>query len=281
MIYLLIIPLFFISSCFSYAQQANDQEHSLAKVSFMQLLPSTQDGLQCAQITVGSCPTPKPPFVGVKMDYWEPALYMETVHAPGDYVIREAGTIVGPVAKSAARTELRIITQNRELEPTAVSTRQSLGGSNLQFNEVHLYDFPFKYISDMVCPSTFGNGFFLRYLSELDSIRWRQALGNPGNVTYGPLGTWGNLYPRIGFMVHPSPLVASAASCMKAVDVMGEGFNFGHNFAIDKVQMVYPYKSSCINIGENLRSRESIDSKDKRYVWLYWVHRSCCRTVSG
>src|SRR4029077_3095843 len=97
-----------------------------------------------------------------------------TVHAPGDYVIQEIGPFVGPLAKKVARTEMNLATGLDQAEVTSGNGRQALGGSNLQFNEVHLYDFPLKSAENVaLCPSIPNQTLGIRYLSEADSPFWR------------------------------------------------------------------------------------------------------------
>ena len=79
---------------------------------------------------VGVCDEPLP---GVRLRYWEPALVMETVHAPGDYVIKEIGPLMGPIAKKIANTEMRIKTGIPDLEVTTTNSWQSVGSSYLHF----------------------------------------------------------------------------------------------------------------------------------------------------
>ncbi len=219
---------------------------------------------QCMQLKVSACPTPNPPFVGVRFQYWEPSLFMETVKSPGDYVIREIGA------------PLREALHSLNKDHTSTSSSQAMGGMNLQFNEAHLYDYPLKVVEQAVmCPSTLGDNLMIRYLSELNSRNWRQGEFEPSLPLM--LGDWGPLYPRIGFLVHFSSMVASATTCMRAVNIIGAG----PNIVIDKVQMVHPYKTSCMPIGANMSLMDGLHAGDGRYVWIYWRYRDCCRSVSG
>ena len=47
----------------------------------------------------------------------------------------------------------------------------------MQFNEVHVYEFPFRdeimSFIDIQCPDKLPAGSFVKYLSELDFMEWR------------------------------------------------------------------------------------------------------------
>ena len=171
---------------------------------------------------------------------------METVKAPGDYVIREAGALLGQGLKSLGKGK------------TSISSFQAVDGANLQFNEVHLYDFPLKAFQETVmCPATFGDNLMVRYLSELNGDFWRRK--------------------QAGFLIHFSSLVASATTCVRAVHAIGAS----SYTVLDKIQMVYPHRTEMIPQGTNMSLYDGFHSKDGRYVWIYWRYRDCCRTVSG
>jgi hypothetical protein len=255
-----IIFLFLFFYAFNlYAQQSSGVQETK---SFVEL--ASRIDWQCMQVKISACPTPKPPYVGVRWQYWEPSLFMETVKSPGDYVIREIGLPL--------RQELRAFNRDK----TSTGSAQAFDGSNLQFNEAHLYDFPLKILEQAVmCPSTLGDNLMIRYLSELNSDNWRKGILEPRLSLR--LGNWGPLYPRIGFLAHFSSLVASATTCVRAVNLIGAG----PNIIMDKVQMVYPYKTSCIPIGSNMALYDGLHSKDGRYVWIFFRYRDCCRSVAG
>ena len=193
---------------------------------------------------------------------------------------------------------------------TSGSSRQSLSGVNLQFNEVHVYNFPFNF-EDIVhlaltCPKEPAAATPIIYLSELDSAEWRigflEALSPKSllSASLGPvcslvnqqfpdlcMGTWGSIYPRRGFFTHQSEVVASAADVFRAVSAASIE-DFGVHTAIsrvsfipdsirDKLQLVYPFPSGCIKIGQNPATWESQKkSLDGKYLWVYWRYRECC-----
>jgi TraU protein len=94
------------------------------------------------------------------------------------------------------------------------------------------------------------------------------------------------LYPRVGFLVSPSAPVASVIDALRSVSiaanplplhVVESKLDFKPNIVMDKVQMIYPSKTSCFPIGENPSQWEiNKQSKDGHYVWIYWHQRQCC-----
>ena len=284
--------------------QENSQpiKKSIAELTF-------KADFQCFQFKFeGLCPKPqRPEFpIGIKIRYWQPEVFMETVKMPGDYTIAEYGVALESVAKVTAQTELELITGIKNLKVTSGSSSQSLSSSNLQFNEVHLYDYPLGEIfEEAVCSDLPNQTLGIRYLSEIDSIAWRRgdieknlpqsliAGGIGGQCHYLPLGaegqcmkTWGPLYPRQGFVITPSVAVASIVNALRSVSIAGQAISahvvesrldFQPQIPLDKVQMVYPQKTSCFPIGENPAVWEKDkQSKDGHYVWIYWHQRSCC-----
>jgi len=251
--------------------------------SFMEMARNVD--WSCMRLQTGACPKPKPPYVGVRWKYWEPVLVMESVKAPGDYVIREIGPMVGPFAKQAARISLGTATGLRDVDPDGGNGFQTLGGSNLQFNEVHLYDFPLKiFMNAVLCPSVPNMTLGIRYLSEADSAQWRMQNGE--KVLF-QVGQWGPLYPRTGFLVHTDPGVASALHVLRGVSIAGDivsnhtvesPLDFRTNLLTDKMQMIYPSKGACMAPGTDARlwQRQAVSGEEK-WVWVYWRYRDCCR----
>jgi hypothetical protein len=251
--------------------------------SFMEIARNVD--WSCMRLQTGVCPKPEPPYAGVRWKYWEPVLVMESVKAPGDYVIREIGPVVGPFAKQAARISLGTATGLKGVDPGGGNGSQALGGSHLQFNEVHLYDFPLKMFMDAaLCPSIPNMTLGIRYLSEADSSQWRMQNGE--KVLF-QVGQWGPLYPRTGFLVHTDPGVASALHVLRAVSIAGDivskhtvesPLDFRMNLLTDKMQMIYPSKGACMVPGTDARlwQRQAV-SGEGEYVWIFWRRRECCR----
>lgn len=251
--------------------------------SFMEIARNVD--WSCMNMKAGVCPKPKPPYVGVRLRYWEPVLVMETVKSPGDYVIREIGPIIGPFVKQAQRMSMATATGSKGIDPDGGNGSQALGGSNLQFDEVHLYDFPLKmFMSAVLCPSVPNVTLGIRYLSEADGPQWRMPNGE--KVLFH-IGQWGPLYPRTGFLVHTDPDVASALHALRGVSIAGDivskhavesPLDFHMNLLTDKMQMIHPSKGACMAPGTDTRlwERGTLPGEEK-YVWVYWRYRECCR----
>lgn len=249
----------------------------------------------CVKFKVlGVCRRTTPPYVGIKVRYWQPVLLMETVKRPGDTVINELRTLVKKLSR-----------RNSD----ACSSSQS-DGSVLQMNEAHVFGFPFSdAFSELVaapCEGAPDLTGVVSYLSELDAHEWRTAemeakhplsrltarlaplCDGIGAIVPGLcLGNWGPLYPRQGFLAHYSPLVGSAVAVYRAIDIASFNFLSPHrtlapilfmpNMGYDRMQLVYPKASRCIKVGEPAVLWENGRvSKDGKYAWIYWRMKQCC-----
>ena len=282
------------------------QEQSPVRKSIVEL--SSMADTQCIQLKfLGACPKPtREPPIGFKVRYWQPEVFMETVKMPGEYVIAEYGVALQSLAKNTSQFELETATGIKPLTVTSGGSFNSLSTSGLQFNEAHIYDFPFSSLFDeILCSEPPNQTLGIHYLSELDSIPWRRGdiekqlpqsliAGRIGAQCHHlPLGaqgqcmnTWGPLYPRIGFVITPSQPVGSVIDGIRAVSIAGDSLpshvvesrlDFQPNISQDKVQMVYPAKTKCFPIGQNPSQWErDKQSKDGHYVWIYWHLRECC-----
>jgi hypothetical protein len=253
----------------------------------------------CVNFTaIGVCRRNTPPYVGVKVRYWQPVLMVETVKHSGQSGIVEYRTLVESLTGMAAG-------------------KQGWAGASgqgdttaLQMNEVHVFGFPFtdafSAAIEAPCEGPPDFGGTLSYLSEQDASEWRTACSEKNNPlsriteTKGPLcerfgsmlpglcvGTWGALYPRTGFVTHASEVVASAMTAFRAVDVASlkpqtprrviSPILFWPDIRYDRMQLVSPVKGRCMAIGENpLFWEKGKRSKDGRYVWVYWRKKECC-----
>ena len=188
---------------------------------------------------------------------------------------------------------------------TSGSSSSSFDQTNLQFSEVHIYDFPFKdVITTLIgggdCPSTPSAG-FVKYLSEIDSFEWRVGIleaMHPKSMASAAsgaicsilskfnsdlcIGSWGPMYPRRGFFVHSSPVVSSAALVWRGVNIatltgamahiVTAPLPLGQSFSDDKLQLIYPVSSSCIKPGQNPATWDyGKTSGDGKYLWVYWI----------
>ena len=234
--------------------------HGPANAESVNALQSMVDW-SCIQFeVVGPCFKSIPPYVGIKIWYWQPVLMTETVKRPGDVVINEMSSVVGPVVRNAVQA----------LMSTSVTLSSgsscNADNTNIQMNEVHVYGFPFEQIFNgmvsMQCPEQTEVNDGVIYLSELDSAEWRlglmesmnpksaasaalgpicSAVGAAGNAlnstpiaTSGVptndlcMGSWGPTYPRTGFITHHSDPVGSAAASFRAVSIAGNSLQTPH-----------------------------------------------------
>jgi hypothetical protein len=297
----LLLLLFIVISSNSLAQ-----ENASVKKSILEL--SAMADFQCLNLEViGICVKPDPKLpIGVKIRYFQPEVFMETVKMPGDYVIMEYGATLKSLAKTVVKTELELVSGEKPLVITSGNSSNSLSGSNLQFNEVHLYDYPFITVLDAaLCSDTPNNTLGIRYLTEMDAIAWRKGdiekklpqsllASRIGSQCHQlPLGAagqcmknWGPLYPRQGFNVSASQPVGSILDAMRSISIAGDSLplhvvesklGFQPNLPKDKVQMLYPTRTACFPIGKDPAEWEdNKQSKDGHYVWIYWHQRQCC-----
>lgn len=257
---------------------------------------------------IGVCVKP-PGIVGLVIMYWEPALLIETVKRPGDTVIGSLAAVVSSLTQEAVSSSLSTVT-GLAIPVSSGSNSSKVTGTNLQFNEAHVYEFPFRdeimSFVDMECPDKLPSGSFIKYLSELDSLEWRIGLieaMHPKSIASAAsglmcaatgaflddlcMGFWGATYPRRGFFTHQSEVVGSAAAAVRAVSISGllgstahvvlEQIGFLPSFESDKLELIYPNPSGCIKIGQNPATWESGKlSSSGKYLWVYWRRRICC-----
>lgn len=265
--------------------------------------------LNCIDLRViGVCVKP-PGILGIVIMYWEPALLIETVKRPGDTVIGSLVPVISSLTQEATSNFASTV-MGLSIPVSGGSSSAKLTGTNLQFNEVHVYEFPFRdqimSSIDMQCPDKLPAGSFIKYLSELDSLEWRigavEAL-HPKSIASAAsgltcagtgaflddlcMGFWGATYPRRGFFTHQSQVVGSAAAAVRAVSISGllgstahvvlEPVGFLSSFGSDKLELIYPVSSGCIKIGQNPATWESGKlSFFGKYLWVYWRRRICC-----
>jgi len=257
---------------------------------------------------IGICVKP-PGIVGIVIMYWEPALLIETVKRPGDTVIESLKPVVADFAAQGTKNLMAGVT-GLAIPVSSGSTSAKLSGTNLQFNEAHVYEFPFRNevmsFIDMECPDKLPTGSFIKYLSELDSLEWRigavEAM-HPKSMASAAsgltcaatgaflddlcMGFWGATYPRRGFFTHQSQVVGSAVAAVRAVSISGllgstahvvlEPTGFIPSFIDDKLELIYPNPSGCIKIGQNPLTWESGKlSFSGKYLWVYLRRRICC-----
>jgi len=265
--------------------------------------------LNCIDLRViGVCVNPVG-IPGIVIMYWEPALLIETVKRPGDTVIDSLKPVIADMVSQGTKSLMSGLT-GLPAGVSSGSNSSKITGTNLQFNEAHVYEFPFRgqimSFIDTQCPDKLPTGSFIKYLSELDSLEWRigavEAL-HPKSIASAAsgltcaatgaflddlcMGFWGATYPRRGFFTHQSEVVGSAVAAVRAVSIASllgstahivlETTGFIPSFESDKLELIYPNPSGCIKIGQNPATWESGKlSSSGKYLWVYWRRRICC-----
>jgi len=190
---------------------------------------------------------------------------------------------------------------------TASHTNGAGDGTKLQFAESHAFEF----VPDLQITSTLplakpnGNTFNVSYVSEIDGYFWRtgiaETLSDPEQALKRSLlpacavaprptdcaGTWGPWSPRIGFAVHPSEVMASYLTALRAGRVgsspMGRVVlsrypyepRTGHY-----VQMVRPSWRPCFSIGSPLVREIEAKALSMEGAYLF-IHLGIFRECRG
>ena len=199
---------------------------------------------------VGACSIGPDP--GVLLSYWKPAFVIKTYQAIGS---------------------------------------SQFSGSNLHFNEADVHGFPLESLEEVVlCPDLPEIPGILKYSSKMDKKQWRQDTSSlPINII---INNWGRIFPRNGFVVHYSSAVSSALTALRAVNIVSDPVLGGHmvlalpdfmmDTARDRIQMVYPQKTQCMELGRDARLWETdgTSSRDGTYTWIYWQFiPKCCKPI--
>ncbi len=239
----------------------------------------------CYQEHYVLCPTPKPPYVGKKRVFWVPEFLIETVKAPGEYILvdQHAERRKRELIEAAKKGVLELKGAGEGVSSS--SSIQSINSSNLAFSEVHVQSFKPGALLGLTCPSPSSNLPALTKRGTEERFKeWRRK----GNFYSEEMGTWGYLNPRTGFMVHASPMVASVASAVKGLYLLQSqplsNLTIASNLDNDKMQLVpmtlaraSMVKPGCVQIGQDLSAYEKNNySKDGRYAWLYWHRHNDC-----
>jgi hypothetical protein len=124
--------------------------------------------LNCIDLKViGVCVNPIG-IPGIVIMYWEPALLIETVKRPGDTVIDSLKPVIADFAAQGTKSLMSGLT-GLPVGVSSGSNSSKITGTNLQFNEAHVYEFPFRdeimSFIDMQCPDKLPTGSFIKYLS--------------------------------------------------------------------------------------------------------------------
>ena len=205
---------------------------AMADESLMAL--SARAEWSCADFrATGVCRRNTPPYAGVRVRYWQPVLFVETMRRSGESGILEYKAMV---------REMSVAGADSGAEPSGSGGGGQADTTMLQMNEAHVFGFPFSDAFSVAvetpCEGPPDIGGAVSYLSEQDKEEWRSGRSeknNPlavvgeraapmcdrfGGLLQGVcLGVWGPMYPRTGFTIQASDVVSSAVSAVRAVDV--------------------------------------------------------------
>lgn len=225
----------------------------------------------------GPCVCGYPPSPCLQVEYWEPGWLVETSVRPGDTSL--PGPFGSLVASALSAAGVTI---------GAGGSGNANSNTNMRFGDVHVISLPNLYGGP--CSSCAPSGSpAVNYLSELDAPSWRVVPSTVNPLALGlQIGFWGPLYPRVGHVIHGSPVVASA---LQAVRGMNIAFNpvgvlpppdahvittptEGTSFCC---QLASPRQTPCFTAGSPPPLFElSSGSVKGKYVYIFWRKKSCC-----
>jgi len=234
------------------------------------------------------------PYVCVIVENAYPAGIIEAVRKPLTSHLAEAQILLGALPSV------------EEYGITSSHTTDTSSGTGLQFTEVHAYEFvPQIPILSSALPIVVppGNLFTISYFSELDGFAWRTglvdmlldpmaaaqkaALPSCSTVprTYDCAWSWGSYFPRTGFAIHPSEVMAAHLLSLRGGRVASLPVGrvalapypyeprTGHY-----IQMVRPTRRACVSIGwPVVRMIESgALSKEGAYLFIHFgIFQEC------
>lgn len=213
-----------------------------------------------------------------------------------------------PLTSHLAETEafLKVLEPVKPEGVTSSHTTDTSQGSGLQFSEVHVYEFvPSIPLLSAALPIVVPPGklWSVSYFSELDLFAWRNgapdmvldpemtarkaALPSCSTVprTDDCAWSWGSLFPRTGFAIHPSEVMAAHLLALRGGRVAANPWG---RIGLDRypyeprtghyVQLVRPTKKACSSIGwPVVRSIESgAGSTEGAYLLIHFgIFREC------
>ncbi len=195
--------------------------------------------------------------------------------------------------------ELKPLMEPFAKKPSSHSDSRDKTESTLQYAEAHAYEFvPPVDLGFIAKPA--GAPLALSYLSEADRWAWRQPMldwllhpvesftlcdGAAGPI-HACAGSWGNYYPRHGFVTRDSEVMAAYLQALRAARIAGDpalhavlkSYPFqprtGHY-----VQMVSPVRKSAVKIGDpNIAQIETgAGARDGQYQFVHFGIFEACR----
>jgi hypothetical protein len=217
------------------------------------------------------------PAACVQVEYWEPGWLVETSIRPGDTSLPAPfGSLVSAAIAAVAPT---------------IGASGGAGvatSSNIRFGDVHVISLPNLFGGP--CTGCVPSGApALNYASELDAPSWRVVPPVVGPLALAlQIGFWGPLYPRVGHVIHSSPVIASGLQAVRGLNIAFQpvGVNpppdvhvvtaptDGTSFCC---QLAAPRQTPCFTAGSPPPFFElGSGSVSGKYAWIFWRRRTCC-----
>ena len=217
----------------------------------------------------------------VTVEYWEPAWLVEIVKVPGTTAIPILGDIL-KAGLSALGVSL--------FGGGGAGNSAGAGMGNLDYSEAHVWSFPQILGGPCTGCAPINALPKLLYASEADTVGWRTStapLSLPSPALL-PVGVWGMLFPRTGFVIHGSPPVASGLRAFRAMNI---AFQPATPAPVPEahvvlspamglsgcMQMASPKQTPCFPSGTpSMTWEHGAVSARGSYIWIFWTRRTCC-----
>lgn len=227
---------------------------------------------------------------GIRIVYWAPTALIETTPQCGVTAV----PVLAPQVAKACAVPCGV------LGMFGSSMRPSSARLDTNYAETHVFEYPFdptlvSDVADLLCFLPHTPLPRVVYLSEVDLVQWHtgfldladprtwSAPGCAAARTVGTacMGAWGPIFPRTGWLNHPSKLAHSAGLAYRALHLARErGLYHGGMTPWDSLQMAFPTVSRCFQIGEPPVLWESgLDlpaNQPQHFLWVYWRFVTCC-----
>ena len=222
----------------------------------------------------------------VSVEYWEPTSLIEIVKQPGTSALPILGTLL-KTGLSALGVSL--------FGGGGAGNAAGAGHTNMQYAEAHVWSFPQIFGGPCTACAPVNALPKLQYASEADAHAWRTTiapLGIPGPALL-PIGTWGNLFSRVGWVIHESAPIASGLQAFRALNIAFQPVTplpapeahvaLSPTLGLSGcMQLASPRQTPCFPAGTpgTVWDHGTV-SADGTYLWIIWSKRTCCVSPPG
>ena len=230
-----------------------------------------------------------PPSPCVQVQYWEPTSLIEIVKQPGTSTVPILGNLL-----KAGLTALGVSL----FGGGGAGNSAGAGMTNSHYSEAHVWSFPQIFGGPCTACAPINALPRLQYASEADATAWRLTTAPLSIPTPAllPVGAWGALFPRVGFVTHSSPPVASGLQAFRALNIAAVPVTPlpvpEAHIAISPaealtgcMQLAWPKQTPCLLAGTPPAPPVPWDagatSAQGTYVWIVWSKRVCCVPPPG